>query len=119
MLPELTNENSPSLHAFTAVFLQVALVGQEPVLFARSVEENITYGLGDTPMEAVIHTATKANAHDFITDLPKGYQTSNYYRMSCISRPLQRNPVSDHHYGNIYDFPVKYVHNCRQDLFIL
>uniref|UniRef100_A0A3Q2XK91 ATP-binding cassette, sub-family B (MDR/TAP), member 9 n=1 Tax=Hippocampus comes TaxID=109280 RepID=A0A3Q2XK91_HIPCM len=55
---------------------QVALVGQEPVLFARTIEENITYGLTDVPMEAVIQAATKANAHDFIMDLPQGYQTS-------------------------------------------
>lgn len=57
---------------------QVSLVGQEPVLFARTVEENITYGLTDIPMEAVTQAATKANAHDFISTLPKGYETSNY-----------------------------------------
>lgn len=61
--------------------MQVALVGQEPVLFARTIEENITYGLTDVPMEAVIQAAAKANAHDFIMDLPQGYQTSYY----CIS----------------------------------
>lgn len=56
----------------------MALVGQEPVLFARTVEENITYGLTDVPREAVLQAATKANAHDFITTLPKGYETSNH-----------------------------------------
>lgn len=60
------------------LYLQVALVGQEPVLFARTVEENITYGLTDVPQEAVVQAATKANAHDFITTLPKGYETSKY-----------------------------------------
>lgn len=65
-------------HLFVILFLQVSLVGQEPVLFAGTVEENITYGLTDTPMEAVVQAATKANAHDFITILPKGYETSNY-----------------------------------------
>lgn len=55
---------------------KVALVSQEPVLFARTVEENVTYGLTDVPMEAVVQAATKANAHDFITTLPKGYDTS-------------------------------------------
>lgn len=54
----------------------VSLVGQEPVLFARTVEENITYGLTDVPREAVEYAATKANAHDFIATLPKGYETS-------------------------------------------
>lgn len=52
-------------------------MGQEPVLFARTVAENITYGLTDVSMEAVIHAATKANAHDFITVLPEGYDTSD------------------------------------------
>ncbi|XP_061673635.1 ATP-binding cassette sub-family B member 9 isoform X3 [Syngnathoides biaculeatus] len=55
---------------------RVALVGQEPVLFARTIEENITYGLTDVPMEAVIQAAIKANAHDFIIGLPHGYQSS-------------------------------------------
>lgn len=53
-------------------------MGQEPALFARTVEENITYGLSDVPMEAVVQAATKANAHDFITALSKGYETSKY-----------------------------------------
>ncbi|KAM4745397.1 ABC-type oligopeptide transporter ABCB9 [Anableps anableps] len=55
---------------------RIALVGQEPVLFARTVKENISYGLSDVSMEAVVQAATKANAHDFITSLPKGYDTS-------------------------------------------
>lgn len=51
-------------------------MSQEPVLFARTVEENITYGLSDTPAVAVMEAAVEANAHDFISELPKGYQTS-------------------------------------------
>ncbi|KAF3850453.1 hypothetical protein F7725_012225 [Dissostichus mawsoni] len=50
-------------------------VGQEPVLFARTVEENISYGLSNVSMEAVEQAATKANAHEFISCLPTGYQT--------------------------------------------
>ncbi|XP_005806663.1 ATP-binding cassette sub-family B member 9 [Xiphophorus maculatus] len=55
---------------------RIALVGQEPVLFARTIKENISYGLSDVSMEMVVQAATKANAHDFITSLPKGYDTS-------------------------------------------
>lgn len=62
-------------------------MGQEPVLFARTVKENITYGLSDIPMEAVVQAATKANAHDFITTLPKGYDTSNYEICLSVSQP--------------------------------
>lgn len=54
---------------------RIALVGQEPVLFARSVQQNITYGLTEVPMEAVVQAATKANAHNFITGLTNGYDT--------------------------------------------
>lgn len=81
-------------------------MSQEPVLFARTVEENITYGLTETPMEAVMQAATKANAHDFITALPKGYETSNYYMRSFISQPLRRpgRPVSDLCNGDIYAY---------------
>ncbi|KAG9354891.1 hypothetical protein JZ751_001604 [Albula glossodonta] len=65
------------VHTYQHSYLhsQVALVGQEPVLFARSVMKNISYGLLDTPMEAVVQAAVKANAHDFITSFSKGYET--------------------------------------------
>ncbi|KAK5608694.1 hypothetical protein CRENBAI_021658 [Crenichthys baileyi] len=66
------------VNAFQHEYLhsKVALVGQEPVLFARTIKENITYGLSDISMEAVVQAASKANAHEFITSLPKGYNTS-------------------------------------------
>ncbi|KAJ8286156.1 hypothetical protein GJAV_G00035160 [Gymnothorax javanicus] len=65
------------VHSYQHSYLhsKVALVGQEPVLFARSVLKNISYGLEDPPMEEVVQAATKANAHDFITGLSKGYET--------------------------------------------
>ncbi|KAM9393017.1 ABC-type oligopeptide transporter ABCB9 [Pholidichthys leucotaenia] len=66
------------VHSFRHDYLhsKVALVGQEPVLFARTVEENIAYGLTDVPMQNVVQAAIKANAHDFISSLPKGYETN-------------------------------------------
>ncbi|XP_059920892.1 ATP-binding cassette sub-family B member 9 isoform X2 [Gadus macrocephalus] len=54
----------------------VSLVGQEPVLFARTVEENISYGLTDVSMETVVEAASQANAHDFISALTRGYNTA-------------------------------------------
>ncbi|XP_068617018.1 ABC-type oligopeptide transporter ABCB9 [Brachionichthys hirsutus] len=81
---------------------KVALVGQEPQLFARTIEENITYGLTDIPMAAVIEASNKANANDFITSLPKGYETSvgekgthlsgGQKQRVAIARALVRNP---------------------------
>ncbi|XP_067865021.1 ABC-type oligopeptide transporter ABCB9 [Heterodontus francisci] len=54
---------------------KVSLVSQEPVLFARSVEQNISYGLEGKPRESVIDAAKRANAHRFITELKDGYNT--------------------------------------------
>ena len=48
---------------------QVALVAQEPVLFAASVKENIAYGVAAATDDAVRAAATTANAHAFILSL--------------------------------------------------
>jgi ATP-binding cassette, subfamily B, bacterial len=53
----------------------LALVPQEPILFHRPVIENIRYGRRDATDEEVIEAARKAHAHEFIEELPDGYQT--------------------------------------------
>ncbi|XP_028913875.1 ATP-binding cassette sub-family B member 9 [Ornithorhynchus anatinus] len=53
----------------------ISLVSQEPVLFARSIADNISYGLTSVSFEAVVEAAQKANAHGFITELQDGYNT--------------------------------------------
>ncbi|XP_074777233.1 ABC-type oligopeptide transporter ABCB9 isoform X2 [Athene noctua] len=55
--------------------LQISLVSQEPVLFARSIADNISYGLTSASFESVVQAAQKANAHAFITELQDGYHT--------------------------------------------
>jgi ATP-binding cassette subfamily B protein len=50
-------------------------VSQETFLFYGTVEENITYGTFDADREAVIEAAKMAEAHEFITNLPDGYDT--------------------------------------------
>lgn len=55
--------------------LQISLVSQEPVLFARSIADNISYGLDSVPYESIVQAAQKANAHTFVTELQDGYQT--------------------------------------------
>ncbi|KAJ3146682.1 ATP-binding cassette, sub-B (MDR TAP), member 4 [Geranomyces michiganensis] len=57
---------------------QMALVGQEPVLFDVSIRENIKYGAlkGDATQDQVEAAARAANIHDFIMSLPDGYETS-------------------------------------------
>ncbi len=51
------------------------MVSQEPVLFARSVRENIKYGKENASDEEIRAAAKLANADDFISNLPKGYDT--------------------------------------------
>ncbi len=53
----------------------VRIVSQDPFLFSRSIEENIRYGKPDASQEEVIQAAKMANAHEFISRLPDGYQT--------------------------------------------
>ncbi|KAL3726369.1 hypothetical protein ACJRO7_031286 [Eucalyptus globulus] len=54
---------------------QMGLVNQEPVLFATSIKENIVFGKEGASMEAITKVAKAANAHDFISKLPDGYDT--------------------------------------------
>jgi ATP-binding cassette, subfamily B, bacterial len=54
---------------------QIAIVQQDPILFHRSLAENIAYGRPGASVEAIEQAARLANAHDFILRLPKGYGT--------------------------------------------
>ena len=84
---------------------KVALVGQEPVLYARSVKENIVYGLengGEIDQSSVENVSRLANAHSFISDMPEGYNTETgekglqlsggQKQRVAIARALVRNP---------------------------
>jgi ATP-binding cassette subfamily B protein len=54
---------------------QIAIVQQEPILFHRSLAENIAYGRPGASGAAIEQAARLANAHEFILRLPKGYGT--------------------------------------------
>ncbi|KAL6888372.1 hypothetical protein ACP4OV_009398 [Aristida adscensionis] len=54
---------------------QMGLVSQEPALFATSIKENILFGKENATEEEVIAAAKAANAHNFISQLPQGYDT--------------------------------------------
>ncbi len=66
---EVAKVTQESLHE------NISFIPQDPLLFHRSIAENIRYGKLDATDEEVIEAAIKANAHDFIKDLPKGYNT--------------------------------------------
>jgi ATP-binding cassette subfamily B protein len=54
---------------------QFAIVLQEPVLFSASLAENIAYARPEASIEEIIAAAKAADAHDFITAMPDGYDT--------------------------------------------
>ena len=54
---------------------QMALVTQHTFLFNDTVRANIAYGSIEQPMEAIVAAARAANAHEFILELPQGYDT--------------------------------------------
>jgi ATP-binding cassette, subfamily B, multidrug efflux pump len=54
---------------------QIAIVPQETILFSGSVRDNIRYGRPEASDEEVVAAARAAQAHDFILELPQGYDT--------------------------------------------
>ena len=54
---------------------QIAIVAQDPILFHRSLAENIAYGRPGATQSAIEHAAHLANAHDFIARQPNAYAT--------------------------------------------
>jgi subfamily B ATP-binding cassette protein HlyB/CyaB len=54
---------------------QVGVVLQDNFLFNRSVRENIAIGDPAAPIEAIVQAARMAGAHDFVSELPEGYDT--------------------------------------------
>ncbi|KAF4075232.1 hypothetical protein AMELA_G00232050 [Ameiurus melas] len=81
---------------------KIVAVGQEPVLFSGTIRDNIAYGLPDCSIKRVEEAACKANAHEFICQLPQGYDTdvgergsllgSSQKQRIAIARALIRQP---------------------------
>jgi ABC-type multidrug transport system fused ATPase/permease subunit len=65
---------------------QMSVVLQDPFLFSGTVMENVRYGRLDATDEEVYQAAEAANAHDFITHLPEGYQTQVGERGGMLSQ---------------------------------
>ena len=64
---------------------QFSIVLQEPLLFSGTIADNIAYGLPGAGHDEIEEAARAANAHDFITRLPDGYQTRLGERGTKIS----------------------------------
>jgi ABC-type multidrug transport system fused ATPase/permease subunit len=63
----------------------IALVIQEPMLFSKTIAENVAYGRPDASREQVVEAATAAGAHEFITALPEGYDSATGERGMRLS----------------------------------
>ncbi len=80
---------------------RIAMVTQQTELFNESILYNIRYGRWDATEEEIIEAATKAHAHEFISEFPDGYQTMvgpNGFRLSggqrqriALARAFLRN----------------------------
>ncbi|HEX9342803.1 MAG TPA: ABC transporter ATP-binding protein, partial [Actinomycetota bacterium] len=64
---------------------QVTMVLQEAILFNGTVADNIAYGRDGATREEIVEAAKKANAHDFILQLPDGYDTELAERAQNLS----------------------------------
>jgi subfamily B ATP-binding cassette protein MsbA len=63
----------------------IGMVLQEPILFSGTIRENILYGRPSASDEEVMEASRAANALEFITTLPKGFDTEVGERGSCLS----------------------------------
>lgn len=94
------NVNQMNLHTLRSI---IGVVSQEPILFNDTFFNNIALGCPNATMEQVVEAARVANAHDFITATPMGYQTlvgDRGCRLSggqrariCIARAILKNPA--------------------------
>ena len=81
---------------------QTGIVSQEPFLFAGTVLDNIRFGLPDIEATSVEDAARQANAHEFILELPNGYETEilegganlsmGQRQLICIARAVLADP---------------------------
>ena len=100
---ELEGQNISRL-SVPSVRSKLGTVSQEPVLFDRTIRENIQYGDNQrkVSMEEVVEAARKANIHEFIAALPQGYETKvgvhgsqlsgGQKQRVAIARVLTRDP---------------------------
>ncbi len=94
-----TDIRSLTLHSLRSL---MGIVGQEPILFNDTIFGNIAFGKEDATMEEVVAAAKTANAHEFIMEKEKGYDTNvgdrgvklsgGQRQRLCIARAILGNP---------------------------
>ena len=98
----LIDDHSISEMTASSLRRQIAIVPQDTVLFDGTIRDNIGYGCPDATREAVIEAAKQANAHDFVMQMPNGYETSigesglklsgGQQQRISIARAILKNP---------------------------
>ena len=99
----ITIDNQDLRHVrLTSLYRQLALVPQETILFGDTIRENIRYGRADATEADLIAASRAANAHDFISALPDGYDTpvgekgvnlsGGQRQRLAIARAILKNP---------------------------
>ena len=99
----ITIDNQEIRHVrLTSLYRQLAIVPQETILFGDTIRENIRYGRADATEADLIAASRAANAHDFISALPDGYDTpvgekgvnlsGGQRQRLAIARAILKNP---------------------------
>ncbi|MBE9602284.1 ABC transporter ATP-binding protein [Pedobacter sp. MC2016-24] len=100
---EILFDGKPShQYSLTDIRNQVAIVPQDVMLFGGTILENISYGKLSASKEEIIQAAQRANAHQFISSFPEGYETvvgergvklsGGQRQRIAIARALLKNP---------------------------
>ncbi|QEM10835.1 MULTISPECIES: ABC transporter ATP-binding protein [Mucilaginibacter] len=98
----LFDGKSADNYSLTDIRNQVAIVPQDVLLFGGTIMENIAYGRLNATKEDIIQAAKRANAHQFISSFPEGYETvvgergvklsGGQRQRIAIARALLKNP---------------------------